>query len=55
MKKQGFYLFVIIVLFVMIAMTGCAPRASVNEEGKVTVITTFFPLYDFAGRSAGST
>jgi len=53
MKKQGFYLFVIIVLFVMIAMTGCAPRASVNEEGKVTVITTFFPLYDFAGAIGG--
>jgi zinc transport system substrate-binding protein len=39
---------VVCLLLAFSVIAGCASKQSVMEEGKVNVVTSFFPLYDFA-------
>ncbi|TMV51428.1 zinc ABC transporter substrate-binding protein [Paenibacillus mesophilus] len=53
-SKSRFTVLLIVMLVLAAVMTGCGSKSNVTlSEGKVNVVTTFYALYDFAGRIGG--
>lgn len=55
MKRRIYLVFGIVICFLMM-MTGCGRNISAGNEtssGKLTVVTTLFPQYDFARQIGG--
>lgn len=56
MKRRIYLVFGIVICFLMMMMTGCGRNISAGNEtssGKLTVVTTLFPQYDFARQIGG--
>jgi zinc transport system substrate-binding protein len=55
MKHKSMALIAIISLLLTIALTGCGSSSSKTSlaEGKINVVTSFYPLYDFASKIGG--
>jgi zinc transport system substrate-binding protein len=55
-KLKGSFMFngSLVVLMAAIVLSGCGSTSEVElQEGKVNVVTTFYPLYDFASQIGG--
>jgi zinc transport system substrate-binding protein len=52
-KKRKLNLFIIMVISATMVLTGCSTAQSELVEGKVNVITSFYPLYDFTTKIGG--
>lgn len=56
MNKQSrlLYVFLFLILSVVLVVSGCGKQSNVQiVEGKVNVVTTFYPLYDFTKAIGG--
>lgn len=47
------FIAVVVVMVLVLSLTSCAPRSQVAVTGKLQVITTLFPQYDFVREIAG--
>ena len=54
MKTNKFHIYAVIIL-VLIFITGCKASTSTDlaDESKITVYTSFYPMYDFAKKIGG--
>ena len=52
MFRKNFTVFVVVMVLVL-SLTSCASRSQVTVTGKLKVVTTLFPLYDFVREIAG--
>ncbi|HEY0826552.1 MAG TPA: zinc ABC transporter substrate-binding protein, partial [Bacilli bacterium] len=53
MKKRSFVLLVSVVMMGSILLGGCGATKSSLVEGKINVVTSFYPLYDFTRKIGG--
>lgn len=53
MKKRWIHRIVPLILTVLLILTGCAKQEIPQDDGKLRIITTLFPQYDFARQIAG--
>lgn len=45
----------IVIVVLVLLLTGCAPAAKNNNDGRLNIVTTIFPIYDFVRAVAGDT
>lgn len=53
MKINRIMVFVCVVLIVLLSFSGCGAKTQEQEDGKLEVVATIFPLYDFARAVGG--
>jgi len=43
----------IVVIAMLVCLIGCVPSQSIKQEGRLSIVTTVFPAYDFAAQICG--